>query len=185
MSEPILDLDKLRKFYQLKNVTRMNSVMDRKESPAEHTWSALVLADYLLSKVDFKVDRLRVYELLLYHDLAEIDVGDTPLYPENKNEHPDELAAVKNMDLPDHMKQKVVDLFTEYEERKTIEARFAQAMDKLDAEVHELDYKEDWKGWTEVFLREKKEKYLQDFPELVDFFEELIVFQKENGFFDQ
>jgi len=164
----------------------MASVDDRKESPAEHTWSALVLADYFLTKTQRKIDRLRVYELLIYHDLVEIEAGDTPLHPDHKAARPDEKKALQRLseDLPFELRQKIIDLFHEYEDRKTIEAKFAQAMDKLDAEVHELDYKKDWKGWTEEFSRKKKAHYLIDFPELQAFYEELLTFQRENGFFD-
>jgi hypothetical protein len=40
------NINKLRKFYQLKHVERTAPVGERKESSAEHSWSALILADY-------------------------------------------------------------------------------------------------------------------------------------------
>ena len=49
---------------------------------------------------------------------------------------------------------------------KTIEATFAQAIDKLDADIHELDYKIDWLGWTEEFARKCKQSYFNSFPEM-------------------
>ena len=59
------DLQKLRKLYHLKNVERANTVKDRKESSAEHSWSCLILADYFLTKMqNHHLDRLKVYELL-------------------------------------------------------------------------------------------------------------------------
>lgn len=181
------ELDKIRTFYRLKNVKRICTVLDRKESPAEHTWSAIVLADYFLDKMKAKMDRLRVYELLLYHDVVEIEAGDTPLRPGNNSARPDEKKALHRLkeDLPAHMRDKVISLFHEFEDKKTMEAKFARAIDQLDAEVHELDHKEDWKGWTEAFLRKHKEPALADFPELQAFFEELVAYQRKHGFFDQ
>lgn len=73
------DLQKLRIIYKLKDVYRYASVGDRKESTAEHIFSSIVLADFLMHKYDFGVDMQRVIELLLYHDFAEIYAGDSPL----------------------------------------------------------------------------------------------------------
>lgn len=73
----------------------------------------------------------------------------------------------------------------EYEEAKTREARFCKAIDALDAEIHEMDYKEDWKGWTEDFLRKSKEHLFDDFPELKELFEETTKFARDNGYFNQ
>jgi putative hydrolase of HD superfamily len=66
---------------KLKSVYRLNSVDKRKESSAEHSWSCIVLADYILNKYKIDVDRLKVYELLMYHDLSEIHTGDFPFIP--------------------------------------------------------------------------------------------------------
>ncbi len=80
----IEEINKLKIFNKLKTITRSSSVDNRKESTAEHTWSALVLADFFLTKTNTKLNRLKVYELLMYHDVAEIYAGDTPLHPEIK-----------------------------------------------------------------------------------------------------
>ena len=68
----------------------------------------------------------------------------------------------------------------EFDENKTKEAKFAQAIDKLDAEIHELDYKKDWKGWTEEFLRKEKEIYFKEFPKIKQAFEKITNYLKEN-----
>lgn len=72
------DLDGIRYLYRLKEIERLNSVGSRRESAAEHSWSCLVLADYFMSRSDTGLDRLRVYELLVYHDVIELEAGDTP-----------------------------------------------------------------------------------------------------------
>ena len=71
------DLMKIRKMYELKSIYRKAKVGTRHESSAEHTWSSMMLADYLFRYVK-NINRLRVYELLLYHDIAEIQTGDIP-----------------------------------------------------------------------------------------------------------
>lgn len=75
------DINKFRLFNKLKSVYRFSSVDNRKESTAEHTWSAMILADFFLTKTEIKLDRLKIYELLMYHDVAEIYARDTPFIP--------------------------------------------------------------------------------------------------------
>ena len=153
------ELLKLRKFYQLKNIERANSVGTRKESPAEHSWSCLILADYFLEKAKMNLDKEKVFDLLVYHDVVEIEVGDVNLLKEQERKHKAErekqAAHVLHQHLPSELGKKFLTLFHEYEEGKTMEARFAKAIDALDAVIHELDYPQDWKGWTEEFLRKK------------------------------
>ena len=182
------ELTRIRKFYELKNVERACSVSGRKESSAEHSWSCLMLADYFLSTMPLaKIDRLRVYELLMYHDLVEIEAGDVCISKEELRKQKKEremkaLHSLKNK-IPPVLKKKFVDLFLEFEKCETIESKFAKAIDALDAEIHELDYKEDWKGWTEEFLRRKKEPLFEEFPLLRALFEDCIAFCKKNGYF--
>ncbi len=186
---PTLGINQLRKFYELKKVERANSVGSRKESPSEHSWSCLILADYFLSKMKSNLDRLKVYELLMYHDVVEIEAGDVNLLHEQGRQHKQErekqAAHVLHQHLPLELRNKFLTLFHEYEEGKTTEARFAKAIDALDAVIHELDYKKDWKGWTEEFLRQKKGPLFEEFPELKTVFEESVTFAREEGYFNQ
>lgn len=183
-------INKLRKFYHLKNVERACSVGKRKESSAEHSWSCLILADYFLNQMeDQKIDRLKVYELLLYHDVVEIETGDIGIteIEKRKGKKESEKKAVQKLksEFPQLIGEKFSRLFNEFEEMETKEAKFAQAIDKLDAQIHELDYKDDWKGWTEEMLREFFEKSISEFKELKEVFEKLIIYVKEQGYFDQ
>ncbi|MFH1065480.1 MAG: HD domain-containing protein [Nanoarchaeota archaeon] len=183
------EINKLRKLYKLKNVERMNSVGKRKESSAEHSWSCLILADYFLSKGNINVDRLKVYEMLIWHDIIEIEAGDSPLHPgcNHEGKAGKEMQAMKKIekDMPVPLGKKAALLFKEFEECETMEARFAKAVDQLDAEIHEMDYKDDWKGWTKEFLIEKKGKYFEPFPELKESFEKILEDMEREGYFSQ
>ena len=79
MDKIIEDILKLKRINKLKFVERRNSVGERKESPAEHSWSCLIIADYFIDKIKQKLDKLKVYNLLIYHDLVEIESGDIPI----------------------------------------------------------------------------------------------------------
>jgi putative hydrolases of HD superfamily len=182
-------IQKLRKFYELKHVERAGPVGNRKESSAEHSWSCLILADYFLSIMDEDLDRLKVYELLMYHDVVEIETGDTPIHHVEERLGKKEKEKVASHILKDHMPKvlgdKFIRLFEEFEARETKEAKFAKAIDALDALIHFLDYKESWKGWSEEMVRKFHGSKVVAFKETKEAFEKLVVYCREKGFFDQ
>lgn len=182
------DIDKLRVFYKLKSTYRFAHVDDRHESSAEHTWSCLILADYFLTKFSQNIDRLKVYELLMYHDVVEIETGDIPINPSisstDKKIIESASSKIISQKLPSLIDTKYLKLFNEFLDEKTIEAKFAVAIDALDAEIHELDYKEDWTGWSKDFLLNKKLHLFDDFPDMQKMFLEIVQFLVENKYFD-
>lgn len=183
------ELNKLRKLYRLKEVCRANQVRGRKESSAEHSWSCLLLADYFLETTSLKLGKLKVLELLVYHDLIEIEAGDVPLSQQaaRQGKEKNEWEALKKLKpkLPKALQEKFENLFNEFEACETMEAKFARAIDQIDAVIHEMDYKEDWKGWTADFLREKKGRYFEPFPEIKEAFEKIISEMEKEGYFSQ
>jgi len=182
------NINKLRKLYQLKHVERVGPVGERKESPAEHTWSTLILADYFLSLTEEKLDRLKVYELLMYHDVVEIETGDVCISKieerVGKKEKEKAAAHILKDHLPKKLGDKFIDLFEEFENLETREAKFAKAIDFFDAQIHFLDYKKYWKGWDEDMLR-KLGPAFEEFPVLKDAFEKLMEYCHKEGFFGQ
>lgn len=137
------EISKIKRLYELKHVFRGNHVHGKYETSAEHSRSCLILADYFMNSMNLKIDRLKVYELLMYHDLVEIESGDILLCNEEqrKNGKEIELKAMKKVksEMPDVLKNKYEQLFYEFEEKKTLEARFANAIDKLDADIYATD----------------------------------------------
>ncbi|HLD80229.1 MAG TPA: HD domain-containing protein [Candidatus Nanoarchaeia archaeon] len=182
------EINQLRTFYKLKKIYRANTVTGRKESSAEHSWSCLILADYFLSKMN-KLDRLKVYELLMYHDVVEIEAGDVCISDEKgrKGKEERELQAmhILTKQIPKVLKDKFVALFTEFEAGKTREAKFAKAIDALDAQIHEMDHKGDWKGWPADLLQKKKGHLFEEFPEMNKSFQKLMKYLQKEGYFDQ
>jgi len=184
------EINKFNILNELKSVYRSNSVGMRKESAAEHTWSALMLADYFFPMISQKLDKLKVYELLMYHDVVEIKAGDTPLHPQNENEqqqYDKEIRAaseLKNL-LPQSMQEKFWYLFNEFNDQSSCEARFARAVDIFDATIQGLAYKNDWKGLSKDFLVSKKEKYLLEFPPLLKEYRKIVEYLEDEGYFNQ
>jgi len=135
--EFILEIDKL------KHVLRRTILMDqsRRENSAEHSWhialTVMVLSEYAR---DADIDFFRVIKILLIHDLIEIDAGDTYCHDEEGKKDQaqrERLAADRIFNLlPSDQAGIFRDLWNEFEERKTPESRFANALDRVQPFLH-------------------------------------------------
>ncbi len=128
----------LREADRLKTVLRQSHLIDgsRRENSAEHSWHlalmALVLRDYAPAGADLG----RVTAMLLVHDLVEIDAGDLFAYagaPAQAQQEAAERAAADRIFalLPGGQGRQARALWDEFEERRTPEAKFARALDRL------------------------------------------------------
>jgi putative hydrolase of HD superfamily len=126
----ILELDKL------KAVTRKVRPLglDRYENPAEHSWQLALFAFSLVPYAGSPVDINRVIQMLLVHDVGEIDVGDTMVFAEGgwEERKAAERAAVIRIFgiLPQDQSAALLALWQEFEHDATPEARFAHAVDR-------------------------------------------------------
>ena len=179
----------IHELFLLKEVERRSRVKGRNESSAEHTWSCLILAQYFLPKVSQFLDEKKVMKMLLYHDLIEIESGDTFFFDDNltREQSKKEHLALDNLKkrIPKSLSSSFIDLWEEFEGNITPEAKFSQAIDKLDPIIQSAFKKEDWKknGIDEKKLREKKQMFFEPFPEMKLFFEEFIRYAKRNRYF--
>jgi putative hydrolases of HD superfamily len=121
----------------LKSVLRRNSITDgsRRENSGEHSWHLALMALVLAPRSNEPVDLSRVVEMLLVHDLVEIDAGDTFVYDAVAREHKEELetrAADRLFAMvPGADGERLRARWDEFEARATPEARFAHAVDRL------------------------------------------------------
>lgn len=126
----ILELDKL------KSVTRQSRSKgsDRNENSAEHSWQIAMLAYSLEPYAATPVDIHRVVAMLLVHDIGEIDTGDTIVYATEgwEERKAAELEAVKRIFglVPEPQRSHFLELWLEFDEGATPEARFAHAADR-------------------------------------------------------
>jgi putative hydrolases of HD superfamily len=124
----------------------------------------------------------------MYHDVVEIECGDVCVTKQGDDKKEIERKAMEKLkeDFPEVIKDKVWQLFNEFEGQETREAKFAKAIDALDAEIHFLDYKEYWKGWTPQKVRDIKPwPQIKEFPELEEAYEKVFEFAKNEGYFNQ
>lgn len=127
---------------QLKRVLRQTQIMggSRQENSAEHSWQLAVMAVVLAEHANEPVDPFHVVTMLLVHDLIEIDAGDTWSFDTNgyldkeDREHKaaDRIFAL----LPEDQAVRLRVLWDEFEEMKTPESRFANALDRLMPMLH-------------------------------------------------
>jgi putative hydrolases of HD superfamily len=125
----------LTEIEKLKTVYRQNGIIDgtRQENSAEHSWHVAMMAVLLNEYSDIKIDGLKVLQMLLIHDIVEIDAGDTFLYSKKGNavKAGKEKASAERIFglLPRRQKKYFIGLWKEFEKRKTPEALFASALD--------------------------------------------------------
>ena len=134
---------------KLKNVIRTGWTdwrvnRDRIESVAEHVYSVQMLALAMKSEYQYDIDIEKVIKMLAVHELEEILIGDLTLFQISSDEK-EKLGheAIKTVlkDLID--KEEMINLITEFDERKTKEARFAFYCDKLECDLQAKLYDEE------------------------------------------
>jgi len=123
---------------RLKGVLRQSQIIDgsRRENSAEHSWHlalmSLVLGEYAPAGTDLG----RVTAMTVVHDLVEIDAGDLFVYAGEQAQARQEEAERAAADrlfalLPAGQAASFRALWDEFEERRTPEAKFARALDRL------------------------------------------------------
>lgn len=122
---------------RVKQVVRHNPLADgsRRENDAEHMWHLTVLALVLAEHADEPVDLLRVLTMVAVHDVVEIDTGDVLFYDDEARlaVAAAERAAAERIFglLPPDQAGDLSGLWAEFEARRTPDARFAAAVDRL------------------------------------------------------
>ncbi len=123
---------------RLRGVLRQTMLSEpaRRENSAEHSWHLTVLALTLAEYAPPGTDLARVVAMLVVHDIVEVDAGDLSVYApttEQARQHAAERAAADRLFglLPPDQTGSLRQLWDEFEERATLEARFARALDRL------------------------------------------------------
>lgn len=143
----------LREIDKLKTITRQTYLSDgtRKENDAEHSWHLAMLTLLLGEYANESIDPLKTMAMVLCHDLVEIYAGDTFAYDEEgkKTQAAREENAARRLYplLPADQAARLYDLWQEFEEGETPEAKFAHAMDNLQPLM--LADAAGGKGWVE------------------------------------
>lgn len=147
----ILEIDKL------KGIVRQSYLLDqsRRENSAEHCWHLAVMAMLLAEHANEPVDVGRVIEMVLVHDIVELDAGDVYIYDEagaaGKAEREKQAADRIFVMLPPDQGRWLRARWEEFEACSSPEARFAAALDRMMPMMH--NYYTRGKSWQEHGIR--------------------------------
>lgn len=184
-------LDFLREADKMKQVLRRSLLMDgsRRENDAEHSWHlglmALLLGEYAAPS---DVDLFRVVRMVLIHDLVEIDAGDTYAYDAEgmKDKEERERAAASRIFglLPPDQGQTLHALWEEFEAGESDEARFANALDRLQPVM--ANHATSGRSWTDHVVRADQvvgrcEPIVDGAPTLGEYALGLVEDARQNG----
>jgi putative hydrolase of HD superfamily len=118
---------------RLKSVQRANVLLDgsRPENSAEHSWHVALWALVQADAAPPGCDLGRVVQMLLLHDLVEIDAGDHPIHLPNPGQAQAEQAAATRLFglLPPDLSRALHALWLEFEAGQSPDARFAKQID--------------------------------------------------------
>lgn len=123
----------------------------RKENDAEHAWHMAIMTVLLSEYANEEIDVLKTVTMLLIHDIVEIDAGDTYAYDceAKKTQQQCEAKAAERIFsiLPQDQYEKLKELWEEFEQGETPEAKFAHTMDNFQPTM--LNAATDGKAWEE------------------------------------
>lgn len=135
------DLEKCFEFIleveKLKAVQRRTKPLglERYENSAEHSWQIALLALVLANYSDEPVNVEKVIKMLLVHDIGEIDADDVFFFDDAGRlaAKEKEQAAMKRIFgiLPDEKADELFEIWNEFENGASREAKFARAVDRV------------------------------------------------------
>jgi putative hydrolases of HD superfamily len=184
----------VRELDKLKQVQRQTWLTDkrRKENSAEHSWHiavmALVLSEYAPGD---DLDIGRVMQMLLIHDVVEIDAGDTFCYDQaavaGQADREKEAAQRLFGLLPPDQAARFRNLWEEFEDRRTPEARLAHSLDRLQPILNNfLTEGKSWRanGITRRQVRDRNRIVAEGAPRLWEYIEDLLRRAVERGYLE-
>ncbi len=167
------------------------SKIGRAESDAEHSWHLAMFVWLLVPELKLEIDQMKLTKMVLMHDLVEIYAGDVDVYDKQhqtgKAER--EMVAAKKLfaQLPADLAQEFHSLFAEFEARETLEAKVAQAFDKLQPVLQNIASRGRYwqaKGIKPQDVRDVKRGYFEFDSTIQAIFEHLLDRAQREQLFD-
>lgn len=150
----------------------------RRESVAEHTWRVSLMAMLIEPYLNQAVDSARLLKMIIVHDLVEAEATDIPAFDTmnnaelKKQKQLNEIKAIERIrdTLQGSLGEDVYNLWMEFEHKETFEAKVANALDKLEAQIQHNEA--DISTWLDV---EHKMSFMMD--KHTDFHPALTLFK--------
>lgn len=141
---------------------------EKQESVAEHTWRVALMVLLFSRFLDQKICLEKALKIAIVHDLAELITGDKPyfIYEGQEAAQIDKLAqeldAMRNIGnlLPGESGRELIELWEEYENGESYEAKVVKAIDKIEAQVqhNEMSYSH-WNDYDRKFAPNRLDRY--------------------------
>ncbi len=144
------------------------------ESVADHTYSMAIIGMVLSDSQKYNTEK--ILKMVLLHDLAESITGD--LTPEQKSKEEKLILENKTIEkilqnLPENLQKQYQNIWNEYQESNTEEAKFVHQIDKLEMALQAKIYSEKNNSSNEFSpFFNSAEKEIKD-PNLLKLFKEL------------
>jgi putative hydrolase of HD superfamily len=164
---------------KLKTILRHSWLSNgRRESVAEHSWRMALMAILMSPYLEKPADLLQTIKLTIVHDLVEINYKDNPAFKHQPiDKTTQERKSIRKLvkPLPIKLQKEILNLWEEYEDGKTAEAKFANALDKVEVllQHNEADYrymtkKEYLFNFYHGMAQAEHDKFLKDFRQILN-----------------
>lgn len=190
------EANKFKAAYKLKKVIRAGQKRtntSEAESVAEHVYGMHLLANYFLPLEDIcdELDKLKILEIITWHDLDEAEIGDVMAHVKtDADRQKAELELVKLINgLPDTLKDHVNTLMDDYENKRSLESKFVRAIDKIEPLFEVYCGTESYRdimheiGFTLDKHLEIKRPHVANYPYINRFVEVTTNFLAERNYF--
>jgi len=172
-------LDFFKTAANLKKISRQGWIdklsLENPESVADHSYSMAVIGMVISDLQNYNSEK--ILKMILLHDLAESKIGDyTPkqLSKEKKNKLENNAFHEIIKNLPDLIKSQYLQIWQEYQENNSLEAKIVHQIDKLEMALQAKIYEKD--GHSQEILESFLESAKTDItdPKLKELFTEII-----------
>ncbi len=150
------NLDKVFEFLHLaeklkKTIRYLEAKEIVRESTAAHSWRLSLMVFVFANELNLNLNIEKALKIAIVHDIAESITGDIDYVlvakgvvskEEKKEMEESAMQEIRNT-LPEKTGDEIYDLWKEYEDKLSNEAKFVKALDKLEALTHliEVGYK--------------------------------------------
>lgn len=168
-------LDFLLKINDLQKTKRYGNYPNFSESTSEHTFKLVLMVDYFYKTLKLNLDYEKCICLSLYHDFGEMDLEKDVDIKENTdkdiNMHKDMYELEKIKELSKKYYNPIIKYYKEYKDKKTEEALFVNACDKLEGMIHPLSINDEIMN-HELFAT-YGDKAIKNFPKLMPIYKQI------------